>query len=116
MMIKDEDIAMIVHEANRAYCLAIGDTSQEPWDNAPHEIQDSAVEGVIYRLANPDTTPSELHDNWRKYKELAGWKYGEEKNEFRKTHHCLVDYDDLPEEQKVKDRLFSAIIGAITDD
>ena len=119
-MIKDEDIAMIVHEANKAYCEALGDMSQEPWENAPHEIKDSAIEGVIYRLANPDVTPEELHDNWCRYKELAGWEYGKEKNEFRKTHNCLVDYDKLPEEQKVKDRLFSAIIGALipspTDD
>ncbi len=110
-----EQIAKIVHEANKAYCEALGDTSQEPWPNAPQEIQDSAIEGVIYRTNNPDVTDEEIHDNWCKYKKAEGWVYGKDKNAFRKTHHCLVDYDKLPEEQKLKDKLFSSIVGVFTD-
>ena len=30
-----EACARAAHEANRAYCLALGDTSQPSWDDAP---------------------------------------------------------------------------------
>ena len=34
---KIEACARAAHEANRAYCIAIGDTSQPSWDDAPEE-------------------------------------------------------------------------------
>lgn len=45
-----EQIAQIVHEANRAYCATIGDFSQAKWDEAPDWQKASAIDGVAANL------------------------------------------------------------------
>ena len=47
---KTEDIARICHEANAAYCLSLGDTSQTDWDNAPDWQKKSAINGVKFHM------------------------------------------------------------------
>lgn len=103
------DIARIVHECNKMYCEAIGDYSQVPWEDVAPEIQASAVDGVEYFMKHPDSDAEDMHDNWMKFKLSHGWKHGEEKSTFRKTHPCLVEYDELPKSQQMKDKLFMAL-------
>lgn len=52
-----EMIAKICHEANRAYCQALGDNSQVPWGEAPDWQKQSAVKGVEFHLSNPEAPP-----------------------------------------------------------
>lgn len=103
-------IASIVHEANRAYCLAIGDTSQLPWTDAPEWQRESAVKGVEGILAGTITRPEQSHESWLAEKEATGWKYGPVKNADTKEHPCFVPYHELPVEQQKKDAIFFAIV------
>ena len=64
---KIEACARAAHEANRAYCIALGDTSQVPWDEAPTDIQNSAINGVMVVLNHPDATSEETHNNWLEF-------------------------------------------------
>lgn len=105
-----EKIAKVTHEVNRAYCLALGDTSQPSWENAPEWQKQSAINGVLFHLQNPDAKPSHSHECWLAEKETAGWKYGPEKDAEYKEHPCMVPYEQLPVEQKAKDYLFSAVV------
>ena len=107
-----EEIAKLCHESNRVYCALIGDYSQFPWCGAADHVKLSAIQGVEFRLKNPHCTPQDLHDAWVEVKTAAGWIYGPEKDEVRKTHPCIVPYDDLPPYQKVKDKLFMGIVDA----
>lgn len=111
-VLTDELIARTVHEVNRAYCQSIGDHSQPAWDAAPQWQRDSAVAGV---RANREGDPSaaENHENWRKYKEADGWKYGAYKDPENKLHPCMVPYGELPPEQKTKDALFRAAVRSL---
>lgn len=43
-----------------------------------------------------------------------GWVYGEVKDADKKTHPCIVPYNELPEFQKKKDHLFIAIVKALS--
>jgi len=54
-----------------------------------------------------------LHESWCDFKRADGWVFGEVKDAGAKTHPCLVPYAELPEEQKIKDHLFSAIVTAL---
>lgn len=105
-------IAKICHEANRAYCSAIGDNSQLPWEDAPDWQKESAKKGVEFCLNNPDAPPSANHDSWMKQKEADGWKYGEVKDADKKEHPCFVPFAKLPVEQRVKDVLFKEIVSS----
>ncbi len=102
--IKIEACARAAHEVNRAYCLAIGDDSQPPWDQAPDWQKTSARNGVQGVYDGND--PMESHASWLAEKIATGWKHGSVKDPEKKEHPCMVAYGDLPEAQRKKDRLF----------
>jgi hypothetical protein len=108
-----EKIARVAHEANRGYCIGLGDYSQERWENAPQWQKDSAIAGVEAIIANPALTPEQSHEGWLTQKKDDGWVYGTTKNPDKKTHPCVVPYDELPAEQRVKDALFGAVVRAL---
>lgn len=101
---KIEACARAAHEVNRAYCIAIGDTSQPSWDEAPDWQKSSARKGVVGVLQG--NTPEQSHESWLKEKAETGWSYGPVKDPEKKEHPCFVEYDALPPTQKVKDELF----------
>ena len=106
-------IAKVCHEANRTWCQALGDDTQETWYIAPDWQKDSAIKGVIFHLQNPDASPSASHDAWLEEKYQAGWTYGPVKDAEKKQHPCLIPFDQLPPEQQAKDKLFKAIVEAL---
>lgn len=110
-----QEIARVAHEVNRAYCASLGDTSQLPWEEAPDWQKQSAINGVEFHLANPQSKPSDSHESWLREKERDGWKFGPVKDPAKKEHPCFVPYDDLPPEQKAKDYLFLGIVRALAE-
>jgi hypothetical protein len=106
-----EACARAAHEANRAYCLALGDTSQPSWEEAPDWQKSSAVNGVLGVIEG--NGPRESHASWLREKEATGWKYGPVKDPEKKEHPCFVPYDELPEAQKMKDGIFVAVVIAM---
>ena len=114
-MTRHEDIARVTHEANRAWQIVTGDPAPSPhWDDAPGWQRDSAIEGVAGALAG--RTPEQSHEGWLAHKQAGGWVWGAVKDEAAKTHPCMVPYASLPPDQRVKDRLFTAIVQAIAAD
>lgn len=114
----DEDIARICHEVNRAWCEFSGDPSQPSWHDAPDWQRSSAINGVAFHLANPKAGDSASHDSWMAEKVAAGWVYGEAKNPDATppTHHCIVPFEQLPRDQRFKDRLFRTIVHAALEE
>lgn len=113
MRITPAQIAQICHEANRAYQLATGDpVVSDHWEACTEETRQSAVAGVKVLVEDPSTTPEQLHLEWCEYKYNSGWVYGPVKDAAADppTHPCLVSYQDLPIEQRMKDNLFRAIV------
>lgn len=113
MKIGKLDIAKVAHEVNRAYCAAIGDNSQPVWEEAPEWQRESALAGVQAILNDPSITPAQSHIGWSDQKFADGWTYGEVKDVEAKTHPCLVTYDELPLEQRIKDYLFGAVVRSL---
>lgn len=108
-----EAAASAAHEANRVYCLSIGDTSQPKWENAPDWQKNSAYAGVRAVLDKPSMTPAEQHESWMALKIKEGWVYGMEKNADAKIHPCLVPYEELPAAQRLKDSMFGSVVRAV---
>ena len=44
------------------------------------------------------------HDRWVRDKERDGWHYGPERNDEQKLHPLMVPWEELPDEQRDKDR------------
>lgn len=107
-----EQIARVCHEANRAWCEANGDTSQVSWDEAEDWQRQSALTGV-QAVLDGTGDPHSLHEKWCEDKIADGWTFGQVKDAEAKTHPCLVDYDELPPEQRAKDELFLAVVSSL---
>jgi len=67
-----EQIARVAHEVNRAYCEALGDTSQPKWEDAPKWQRDSAMFGVNLHITNPSAGPQVTHESWVAQKVAEG--------------------------------------------
>jgi len=106
-------IAKTCHEANRIWCQANGDSSQEHWDKAEQWQRDSAIMGVKFRFDNHTATKDAQHNAWMADKVNQGWVYGPVKDTNQKTHPCIVPFEKLPEHQQKKDALFVAIVDAL---
>lgn len=105
-----ERIAEAAHNINRAYRLAIGQDAGPTW--AEHEGQAGVMAGVEAVLADPDVTPRAMHSKWASSKMADGWAYGAELDRANRTHPNLIDFDLLPEPERVKDALFIAAVRA----
>lgn len=45
-----------------------------------------------------------VHEVWAETRIAQGWTYGEKRDDEKKTHPCLIAYEDLPEQEKEYDR------------
>ena len=107
---KIEFIAKTCHEINRAYCASIGDHSHLPWEMTPENVKASVRSGVLNVAINPGMQPGETHQSWLEFKKQDGWVYGPEKDFEKKTHPCMVPYEELPQADKTKDYIFLATV------
>lgn len=108
-------IATICHQANKAWCEENGDFTQKDWNESPDWQKDSAINGVLFHIQNPGANDSASHDNWMKEKVETGWVYGAVKDAEKKTHPCIVPFEELPVVQQKKDKLFRAIVHALKE-
>lgn len=113
IQLKIEACARAAHEANRAYCIALGDYSQVAWEEAPDWQKSSARNGVTGALAG--NSPEQSHESWLAEKTTTGWKYGPEKDVAKKEHPCFVPYAQLPPAQRSKDSIFTTVVRVVGD-
>ena len=108
------EIAEVCHQVNKAYCESQGDFSQKEWRNAPYWQKESAINGVKLQRQNLAAGSAMSHESWMKEKIYAGWVYGEIKDPVKKTHPCIVPFNELPKSQQAKDYIFRAVVLALS--
>lgn len=111
-----EAIARTVHEALRAWSMAHGRADFPGWEDAPDWMKASSRDSVQFVLDNPAAGPGAQHAQWMQQRLSAGWIYGPERDDARKTHPMLIPFDDLPEFEQRKDAVVCAIVTALSRD
>lgn len=110
-----QDVARICHEANRALQIVLADDTipvSPNWDDLDQETKDSAMNGVFAHIKE-DISPEQSHENWMQFKIGTGWTFGPVKDEVKKEHPLLVPYSELSQTDKLKDKLFRAIVTTV---
>ena len=129
-----ELVARAIHEEYLAHRETCGQTPEIPpalcpWNELPRNFQEanlrqaddiwkklSEIHCVIgiateSRIAPFEFTADEIellarneHERWMDERIRNGWIYGPAVNAQKRVHHCIVRWEQLPEEQKEKDR------------
>lgn len=108
-----EAIARICYEANRMYCISLGDHSQVPWNEATEREKENTIRAVDFICEKPDGPVSCIGQSWMSVKTAEGLVYyGESKDFESETNGCTNPYEELPPEQQFKNRLFACIVNA----
>lgn len=55
-------------------------------------------------MALAEELAKNVHEVWAKSRMEQGWTFGEERNDEKKKHPCLLPYEELFEEEKDYDR------------
>jgi hypothetical protein len=111
-----ERIARITHQVNKAFCEATGDDSQPEWEDAPDWQKESAMNGIIHaanhtaQSGGSQINPEASHNSWMSHKLREGWRYGPVKNSVTKEHPCLLPWEELGRDDRLKDVLFGGIV------
>ena len=110
-MLRIEDIAVVMHEANRAMQLVAGQQVDPEWKDAGWR-QEATIASIRDMLAG-NTDFKAQHDRWRAERLADGWKYGPVKDPAQKTNPLLVEFEDLPALDRLKDPLRLAILTVL---
>jgi ryanodine receptor 2 len=70
----------------------------KPIDTTNVELGDELVELASKLIVN-------AHDRWGRQRIDDGWTYGPRRNDETREHPCLVPYEELPESEKIYDRI-----------
>ena len=70
----------------------------------PHPLDTSDVQLPEEILPLVEGIAKNVHEVWAQTRMEQGWTYGEVRNDELKQHPCLVEYEELPEEERVYDR------------
>lgn len=117
-----EQIARMAHEVQRQWCRMLGDFSHGQWNEATESKRASAIARVEYAVEYKGPNwresfrcydPRDQHDRWMLLKLRDGWRYGPIKDVVNKIHPCLLPWDDLPPEQRIKDIFFVEVVRAM---
>ncbi len=71
----------------------------------PIDTKDVALDPEIRALG--EMLSENTHEVWAKKRMDEGWTWGTERDDEKKTHPCLVPYDQLPERERDYDRATS---------
>ena len=70
----------------------------------PKPIDTSDVELSREIMELSELISKNTHEVWSENRIKDGWTYGEERNDAKKEHPCLIPYEELPESEKEYDR------------
>ena len=70
----------------------------------PRPIDTKGVELPKELNALAEEIAKNVHEVWSEGRMKDGWTYGEERDDLKKHHPCLVPYEDLTETEKEYDR------------
>lgn len=105
-----ESIAESCHIVNQNYCLEVGIERPIDWADLPEDVRLSVMSGVEIVLEETGVTPEYMHEMWMLAKLESGWAMtiavDDPVDYENKLHPNLRPFNELPEEQQVKDLLF----------
>jgi len=87
---------------SKNYMVTAGVRGKKEYLPKPIDLSDVELPNDLIELR--EAIAENAHDVWAVERQAQGWVYGEERNDDKKTHPCMVYYSELPESEKRFDR------------
>ncbi len=68
----------------------------------PIDTSDIILDDEIIELS--ELLAKNTHEVWRKGRIHDGWRFGKERDDAKRLHPCLIEYENLSEKEKEYDR------------
>lgn len=104
------NLVVVAHEINRQICLLNGEEARS-YKEMSEDIIESMERAIVDLKKGRNLGDS--HTEWFKERTAQGWTYGPVKDMDKKISPCLVPFEELPYNQKVKDCIFVGIKNAL---
>lgn len=104
MKLTSLQIAEIIHSVSSRIPRPDG-SLVDLWCDLDDVFKINAANAVAEIMNSPTRTPEELHNLWAKPLLENGWTVGEY-NKDLKTHPCLVEFNELPVSEILKDEIW----------
>jgi len=111
-MLTMESVARVAHAANSELRRIIGEEPMQ-WVEMDERRRQGLVEAAHKAAIHRWLSPAEAHSDWVISMTEQGWSYGPY-NPDEKTHPNMQPWENLPVEQRAKDRMFLGIVRALT--
>lgn len=110
-------IAEILHNAVSAIPRIDGSV-MVPWDALNGILKDKAADTVALLMEKSimfahGMSDEYLHDIWHANMIEMGWAYGPTYSLEHKLHPSMVPFNELPDDEKIKDAIWAGIIYAL---
>lgn len=73
-------------------------------DYIPHPLDTSNIQLSMDLDSLIEQLAKNVHEVWAAGRVAEGWIYSKERDDIKKTHPCIVPYEQLPESEKEYDR------------
>jgi len=92
-------------------------TAAEFWQNQgvmiyqpdPIDVSQVSLTPELQQLT--ERLAENTHDLWAVQRLADGWTFGDQRDDVKKQHPCLIPYDKLPENEREYDRI--AVLGTL---
>lgn len=110
---KNESIARVTHEADRAIRASMG--QEVPgWDRLEATLKVEWRSKIAAMKSADAITPKTRHESWMNDMVAAGWTQGGNDPNV-KTHPAICSYEDLPEQVHLLDNVLVALVEVCTE-
>ena len=109
-------VARYATELNRTVRMMDGQDAGPPFteleklDSEKYQGVRAAVRHALYSSCCGGPNPIEQHNAWVYAKLKLGWTYGTREDKNKKTHPCLLPYDELSVIDRFKDVVFGETV------
>ena len=108
----DYTVAKTAYEARRAYDKSACSEELPVFEEAEYWLTASYIKTVEWLKQNPTATVEDAHNARNAAVIKAGWKQGPF-DPANKTHPLIVDYAELPKEQRTRDAIGFAVMQSL---
>ena len=112
MLLRPIKAAEVAYEADRVLEQVLGLEVRPPWRDVSDAVHQSVVTAMMLYLEGAPASVAHAHRHWVKAMREDGWRLGS-RDDAERTHPMLKPWGQLSPDERLKARLFHAVVTSL---